>query len=295
MGHQIQAANYWTTAFKVTRTDIEFLFSQFLEEEVPLSNHQLAVRLIEHRLTQEEENRRKQIARGELFQPKGAYKVGQELIFPAYDYSVGTVIGERAGENSEYGDFKVIEVEFEDKQHREFPSMLLTPHALNVDEGGGQNLGTIDIPDADTIFAEYGESIIEAIEARLVDQEDAIFFAGKWFLNSLLVDVNVGHLHLAEAILDINAGGPMTAGAIAKEIDLAQKNSAELADFSLNVAMTTDARFDNVGPDTKVLWFLRRVEPPEVIHTPPRLLYQPLDYDHTALTEKSATRSNTTW
>src|SRR5258707_2724348 len=285
---QTQAASYWTTAFKVTRADIEFLFSQFLEEEVPLSNEQLAIRLIAHRLTQEAEKQRKQIARGELFQPKGAYKVGQELIFPAFDYAVGKVIAERAGETGEHGDFTVIEVEFEDKQHREFASMLQTPHGLNLDEAGGQNLATVDMPDAETIFAEYGDSIIEEIEARLVDQEDALFFAGKWFLKSLLVDVNVGHLHLAEAILDISAGGPLAANAIAKEIDLAQKNTAELAEFSLNVAMTTDARFDNVGPNSQVLWYLRRLEPPEVVQTPPRLVYQPLDYDRTVLSEELA-------
>src|SRR4051812_10010383 len=80
---QMQAAAYWTTAFQVTRADIEYLFSQFLEEETPLSAHDLALKLIRHRVAQAEEKLRKHISSGELFQPKGTYKVGQELIFPA--------------------------------------------------------------------------------------------------------------------------------------------------------------------------------------------------------------------
>jgi hypothetical protein len=92
---QNQAA-YWTTGFKVTRADIEYLFSQFLEDETPLTTRDLAVRLIQHRIAQEEDKLRKQIARGQLFQPKGSYEVGQELIFPVFDYGVGKVVGQRS-------------------------------------------------------------------------------------------------------------------------------------------------------------------------------------------------------
>src|SRR5258708_5892034 len=63
---QTQAASYWPTAFKVTRADIEFLFSQFLKEEMPLSNEQLTIRLITHRLTQDDEKRPIHIALSDL-------------------------------------------------------------------------------------------------------------------------------------------------------------------------------------------------------------------------------------
>ena len=285
---QTQAAAYWTTTFKVTRADIEYLFSQFLEDETPLSNRELALRLIQHRLTLEEENLRKQIARGEVFQPKGSYQVGQELIFPILDYSLGKVVGQRVGQNPDYGEFNVIEVEFENNQRREFASMLQEPHALNLDEAGGQNLASSDMPDSESIYDKYGEAIIEEIEARLVDQDDAIFFNGKWFLKSLLVGVNVGHLHLSEAILDINGGGPLPTKSLVQEIELAKGTSPELAKFSLDVALSSDERFDNVAPDTQVEWFLRRLEPPEVIKIPPRLAYQPLDYAANVLTDELA-------
>src|SRR5260221_5992374 len=60
----IQSPAYWTGSFKVTRPDVEFLFSQFLEQERPLSDRDLALRLIRHRIAQEEEKLKKQIERG---------------------------------------------------------------------------------------------------------------------------------------------------------------------------------------------------------------------------------------
>jgi hypothetical protein len=283
---QTQAAAYWTTAFQVTRADVEYLFSQFLEDETPLSSRELALRLIKHRITQEEENLRKQIARGELFQPRAAYQIGQELIFPAFDFAVGKVIGQRQGQNSEYGDFTVIEVEFEDKRRREFASTLQKPHALNLDKAGGQTLHSLPPLDAETIFAQHGEGIVEELEARLIDEEDAIYFADKWFLRSLLADVNVGHLHLAEAVLDINNGGPLPASVLLGDIDLPKEAPQMLREFSLNVAMSSDERFDDVGPAGQVLWYLRRLEPPEVLKMPQRLVYRPIDYDHSVLSDE---------
>ncbi|HLY29036.1 MAG TPA: hypothetical protein VKQ72_22010 [Aggregatilineales bacterium] len=280
----IQSPAYWTGSFKITRPDVEFLFSQFLEQERPLSNRDLALRLIRHRIGQEEEKLKKQIERGTLFQPREKYKVGQMLVFPALDYALGKVLHKRPGQNAEDGEFTVIEVEFEDKQRREFASMLERPHVLNIDEAGGQSVPQDDSVDAETIFERYGDAIIEEIEARLVDQDDALFFNGKWFLKSLLLGVNVGHLNLAEAILDINEGRPLPVEDILKELDLSAGSSKELAEISLNVAMSADERFEDVGPDGQIRWFLRRLEPADALTIPPRLAYQPLDYDRSSLT-----------
>ncbi len=290
----IQSPAYWTTTFKVTRQDVEFLFSQFLEQEKPLSNRDLAVRLIRHRIAQEEDKIKKQLQRGTVFQPRETYKVGETLVFPALDYAVGKVLRNRPGQNPEYGDFTVIEVEFEDKQRREFASMLGHPHVLNmdnIDQAGGQLVrddGKEAALDAEAIFQRYGETIIEQIEARLVDQDDAVFFDGKWFLKSLLLGVNIGHLNLAEAILDINEGGPLPTDAILSELDLTKGSSPELAEFSLNVAISGDERFENVGPGGDIRWFLRRLEPQDALTTPARLVYQPIEYDPAVLTDDLA-------
>src|SRR5207247_2840693 len=139
------------------------------------------------------------------------------------------------GQNPEYGDFTVIEVEFEDKRRREFASELEKPHPLNLDEAGGSRLQNVPTLDPDAIFEQHGEAIMEELEARLVDEKDAIYFAGKWFLRSLQVDVNVGHLHLAEAILDINGGGPLPPSELLKDIDLGKEVSKELRECSTDV------------------------------------------------------------
>jgi hypothetical protein len=282
---QTQAAAYWTT-FQVTRADLEYLFSLFLEDETPLAIRDLAMRLIRHRVSQEEERLRKLVARGKLFQPQAAYEIGQELIFPVLDFSIGKVVGQRPGQNPDYGDFTVIEVEFENKQRREFASMLQKPHALNLDMAGGQKLGELPSMDANAIFEQYGESIIEELEARLVDEPDVIYFAGKWFLKSLLPEINVGHLHLAEAILDISGGGPLPTATLLNDIELPKEIPQALKEFALGVAMSNDERFEDVGPAGQVRWYLRRLEPPEVLKIPPRLVYQALDYDRSLLSDE---------
>ena len=272
----------WTSGFQITRADLEFLFSQFLDDETPRTASELAQSLIAHRISQQRDQLRKQVERGELFQPRASYKVGQKIVFPAFDFSVGKVVSQRAGNNPDYGDFTVIEVEFEDKQRREFASRLSAPHVLNIDGDGGR---LYDMPDVAAVWAEYGEEIAEKLEARLVDEKDTIFFNGRWFLRSLLANVNVGHLNLAEAILDINEGGPCSPSALLNDVGLPKEVPPRLQEFSLNVAMSDDERFDNVAPTGQILWFLRRLEPAEIQKIPPRLVYQPLDYDRSLLTE----------
>lgn len=58
----------------------------------------------------------------------------------------------------------------------------------------------------------------------------------------------------------------------------------KLAEFSLNLALQDDGRFDEVGPAGEVLWSLRRLEPEEVREAPLYLRYSPIDYDDAALT-----------
>ncbi len=281
---QTQSESYWIDQFRVGAADVEHIFSIFLERETPLTNREIALLVIDHRLKQEADTLRRQIERGQLFQPKATYTVGQELIFPSFDYAIGKVIGERPGQNAEYGDFRVIKVEFEGQKHYEFASALAAPHRLNWDENGGTREINIQALNAEDIFNRHGETIIDEIEARLIDESDAIYFSGRWFLRSLMAEVNVGHLHLAEAILDINGGGPLPSQTLLQDVDLAQEVPQPLKEFSLDVALSQDERFDEVGPAGVVAWYLRRLEPPEVTKIPDRLVYNPLDYDHNLIT-----------
>ncbi|MDW8300552.1 MAG: hypothetical protein RML95_14575 [Anaerolineae bacterium] len=280
---QTHTAAYWTTNLKVTRADVEALFAHFLEIERPLTAREVALFFIKQRLTAESERFRKQLANVTLFQPAKHYEIGQELIFPALNFASGKVVGIREGNNPDYGQFSVIEVAFGERR-REFAADLRVPHVLNeVTHDLNALLDTVQ-PSPEAIFEQYGEAIIEALEARLVDEPEAIYMGGYWFVRSLLAQASVAHLHLAEAVLDLREGGPATAEELLPDLDFAPELPLPLRAFSLNVALSQDERFDNVGADGDVRWFLRRLEPPEVLEIPPRLEYQPLVYNEELLT-----------
>jgi hypothetical protein len=103
--------------------------------------------------------------------------------------------------------------------------------------------------------------------------------AWRWFPRALLVDVNIGHLNLAEAVLDMNGGGPMTTHALLEQIELPTDVNSKLTEFSLNLALQEDGRFDDVGPAGEILWFLQRLEPQQVQTTPNYLKFNPSSYD----------------
>ena len=103
--------------------------------------------------------------------------------------------------------------------------------------------------------------------------------AGRWFARALLVDVNMGYLNMAEALLDMEGGGPLSTQAILRQIELPSDVNLKLTEFSLNFALQEDGRFDEVGPSGEVLWFLRRLEPEDVKNTPLWLRYSPINFD----------------
>lgn len=276
---QTQTAAYWTTDFKLSRADIEFVFSRFLEDEQPQTTRALVLALIERRLQAESDRLRKQLARGEIFRPKNAYAVGQEVIFPAFGFASGKVTALRDGHNPEYGPFTVMSVEFEGGKTRELACNLQVPHALNAENADGSPLLAVTQPTPEEIYAQYGEALAEELEARLVDEKDAVFMGGRWFVKTLVADVGIGDLNLAEAVLDMSDGGPRTTSEILAELDFAKDLKPALREFSLEVALAADDRFDNVGAAGEVVWFLRRLEPDEVRETPPRLEYQPINFD----------------
>jgi hypothetical protein len=67
------------------------------------------------------------------------------------------------------------------------------------------------------------------------------------------------------------------------ELDLPQEVPASIREFSLNRALASDKRFDDVGDAEQVCWSLRRWEPPIALSPSPRLTADPVDYDRTGL------------
>jgi len=278
-GHLSLRKNYWET-LEITPKDIGFLNNHLFELETPLSTQELTRALVSERIRLEKHAlKNQQTESGKIYYPKDQYKPGEVLIFPALDWQSGTVVNVRAGKNPEITSFEVIEVEMARGNHRQFAASL-AEHRLNqpievkIDD---------ELLDLDTVLQNNGERINALVEKALIADPELICVARKWFPRALLVDVNIGHLNLAEAVLDMANGGPLHAKSLIEQIDLPTDVNPELREFSLNYALQADARFDEVGPTGEVLWFLHRLEPEPVQHTPLYLRCAEMQYDRAAL------------
>lgn len=280
------ATHPWARNFSVDKTDVDFLTTLLLEKETPLSTEALARVLIEHRLQHEADLLHERYKDTLRYDPAQAYSVGQKLVFPAFDDAMGVVVHVRPGSNEEYGTFSVIGVRFDDDdQVREFAAEFAPAHRLSQPDGNGSSplfaAQTVSIED---ILSESRAEVLGEVEKTLRAQPELVTLAGVWFPRDLLMEVNVGHLNLAEAVLDMNGGGPLTPEQMVEEIGGIGESPLSLQVFSLNYALRDDRRFDEVGPTGEVMWFLSRLEPDDVRQLPAPLRYTPLDYDRNLLT-----------
>ena len=271
---------YWGSHFTLTGDDRELLLNLFVEDEQPRSTDELAQALIRHRVEREEAAlRRKQQTQGTLYQPKRTFQIGEQVVFPALDFAVGTVTAMRAGYNPEVAvPFKVVQVNVEGRAH-EFAAELATDHRLNEDAALLFSPTDERLPPED-IYERYHSTFVPHLREVLRRSPEFVWLAGKWFPRSLLVELNAGQLNIAEAVLDMNNGGPLPTEALLPELGLPPEVNRALQIFSLNYHLYYDDRFDEVGPTGEVLWYLNRLEPAEVINPPPWLVYTAHSYDH---------------
>jgi hypothetical protein len=135
------------------------------------------------------------------------------------------------------------------------------------------------------LYDQYGAGIRDKLLERLQRSSEFVRFRNKWYLKGLLAEIHEGHLNIAEAMLDVK-GTPLPAPELLRELDLSPEISPPAQVFSLNYALAQDGRFDDVGDEKRSLWFLRRLEPPEIVYMPPRLHYSPVLYDRMSLSEE---------
>jgi hypothetical protein len=265
-----QTSTFWLEQFAIDADDIEYLYNLLLEKNEPQATESLALAVVQRRSQSEEMAIRADLQRGTLYQPKEVYRVGDQLLFPRLDYATGVVVGQRPGHNPQYGNFSVIRVEFEGNGGvADFVSDFTPPHPLNLE--AGQSLAEAEgLASPQELYDAFKESIDAKLAAALRRNEEFVNVRGRWFLKGLLVPIHDGHLNITEAAIDID-DQPLGVDVLLKHLDLSADIPLETQAISLNYALHEDERFDNVGPRGQVLWYLSRLEPPQVSETPAQL------------------------
>lgn len=261
---QIIPENYWTN-FKIVDSDLEFLYNLLLELETPQTLQELLAALIEERIRQEKKNAKARINSGlPIYIPNKRYSIGDKLVFQSIEDSVGEVLSIRPGKNPELPPFDVLDIGFSSGKKRQFAAGVET-HILN---NPIQEVSDDPSLSYDFIINNYGQTLSRTLSDELESNPDVVRISNRWFPRALLVDVNMGYLNLAEALLDMQNGGPLPSKAILDQIEFPTDVNLKLTEFSLNHSLSEDPRFDDVGPAGEVLWFLHRLEPDGVQNTP---------------------------
>ncbi len=273
----ISTKNKWED-FRIEEEDIDFIYSYLLEEEIPLPVTDLLSAVIDNRIKQEKESiLKKTRGKGKIFIPKDSYELKEELVFPAFGWKNGKVIEIRDGFNPEFSSFKVLKVQFDDGETKEI-ACELAEHGLNKP---ANPVGDDPAFDRSKILAEHQAEFMQCIETALEKNKDLVQIAGAWFPRALLVDINKGYLNLIEAILEEAKGGPLTTKELMTQIEMDTKENSQLVEFSLNLALQEDERYDEVGPSGEVLWYLHAMEPDDVKKTPLYLQYKEIPVKNT--------------
>ena len=285
-------AQHWAFRFAINADDIDSITNLLLEKETPLSSIELATAIIKQREDEERRRFTQQYEGAKVYRPAASYEVGDRLTFSSLDYATASVVSLRDGKSSDMNAIKVAAVEFDDPRlrgeggTREFVTAYEGEHPLNDSE---QNRHPSQL-DSDYAFADIlnhpGISIIDQVDAALEGNPDLVRLAGTWFVRDLLFEVDIGHLHLAEAVLDMHGGGPLAPEQILSVMGGLGDAPLPLQVFSLNFYMNQDERFDEVGPAGTVLWHLTRLLPRLVREVPDILRYQPLPVDRSLLTRE---------
>jgi hypothetical protein len=281
-----QTESYWRDQLSPTTEDASLLYERILDAAKPLPMEALTKAVIERHCRKEERLIEAELSKGRVYQPRDRYDVGEYIIFPALDYALGKVVGTRLGRNPDYGEFTVVQVVFAgDDDVREFASGLEGAHKLNGGEGGGAMLGGGDLLPPEELYERYGALVETKLIPFLEGHADFVSFGGQWFLRGLLVEIGIGHLNIAEALIEIRAM-PLSGSELAKEIGLPQEVSPEVKLFSLSAALEVDPRFDNVGDSGRDIWYLRRLTPASVVTPPARLRLEIEPYNRQVIAQE---------
>ena len=283
-------AQHWAYSFSIGTEDIDGITNLLLEKETPLSAGQLATEIIRKREANLRQQLQEQYQDTKVYRPADSFEVGDRLIFSQFDYATASVVGLRTGQSIDLRPLKIAAVSFDEVSHdgengqREFVVEYEGEHPLNNPELN-RHPSKVDFNyTIEDILNDPSTNIIDQVNDALERNPDLVRIAGTWFVHELMVEVDIGHLHLAEAVLDMHGGGPLETECILNEIGGLGGAPKPLQIFSLNYAMNEDERFDEVGPAGQVLWHLKLLLPRMVRQVPAILQYEPIEYDRQLLT-----------
>lgn len=271
MQRKTQTPAYWQSQFTVSNKDVEVIYNRILEENRILTLDEIALLLVIRQCQAEEIASRNELQQGKLYQPKEKYSPGEQVVFSALNFVVGTVIQIRPGHHPQYGPLTIMEVSFDNGETtREFVINFNQAHPLNANSD--QTLITAQgLMSPEELYEAYHEPIRAKVQEALKANQDFINFHDQYFLRDLLPEFHEGLFNIADAAIDIN-NGPLSVDALIEQMGLAEGSEiTEALRFSLSYRLANDERFDDVGPTGQVLWYLERIEPPEAHHLPRRL------------------------
>ena len=102
---------------------------------------------------------------------------------------------------------------------------------------------------ADEIYALYQTDIDETLLYALEEGDRHEVFVAvneTWLLADMLAEVHVGHLNIAEALIEMQ-GKPLSTAQLLSEVELDANVSQSMRVISLNHALANDERFDRIN------------------------------------------------
>ncbi len=283
-------AHHWAHDFAIGAEDIEHITNLLLERETPLTAVQLAAAIIDRREASIRRMLEDQFEGTKVYRPAESYQVGDRLTFSHLEYATARIVSLRQGKSTQRKPISVAAVAFDENHQgsearlREFVVDYPEEHTLNSRELTLHPSLAEERFSVEDILNDPETTIIEQVNDALERNPDLVRLAGTWFVRELVIEVDIGHLHLAEAVLDMAGGGPLPPEQILREIGGLANAPEPLQVFSLNYYMNQDERFDEVGPARRVLWHLKRLLPRMVRQVPAILRYDAIDYDRSLLT-----------
>ena len=285
-------AQHWAYSFSIGAEDIESITNLLLEKETPLSSVELATEIIKAREDETRQALAQKFLGTKVYRPAERYEPGDRLTFSQLNYATAKVVSLRDGRSTNLSPLTVASVEFEDSNGqyksrlREFVIDYDQDHPLNDRDSNPHPSQLKGDYTVDDILRDPATNIVKQVDDALERNVDLVRLAGTWFVRELMLDVDIGHLHLAEAVLDMNEGGPLCPEVILEQIGGLGSAPRPLQVFSLNYYMNLDDRFDEVGPAGTVLWHLTRQLPRLVREVPSILEYEPIEFDRGLLSRE---------